>query len=204
MTNNEPPDWSAPPPRDMRHPLYPTAPPPKPRELRYPQPIMPPPYGGPPPTEPPTWQIPRQPQHAAPPEPPKKSKKWVPWVIAGVVLLIVGGLLLWFLVFKEDAPRPPAADDAPATTTQSLSAAEQDAQFYRWVLRHPWAQNGNTQADWTDLGGAMCGAFDRGAGYDDVATILIDELDDFTTADAREFVTRAVEIYCPEHLDQVN
>lgn len=149
----------------------------------------------------------------APPSPPpppdhqrgKKNRRGIVIaIVAGVVLMLAGvGAAVALLVSD---PEPDSAESVPAASAEpveTMTLAEQDAAFYRWISRQTWSVNGERQEEWVELANAMCGAFDRGASYDDVATILVQDFYDFTTGDAREFVREAVTIYCPEYLGNV-
>jgi len=131
---------------------------------------------------------------------PKRSRTLA--IALGIGALAVVVLVLALLLGGGGPSNKPEATATTAAPT-SMSIAEQDAAFYRWVNRHPWSQNGNTEEDWTSLASSMCGAMDRGAQYSDVATILIEDLDDFSTSDAHDFVAQAISIYCPEYSGRV-
>jgi len=140
---------------------------------------------------------------AAPPPPPKKHVGLFIGLGVATIALVVVALGLTF--GGGDPGKPPAATatTSSATATQSMSVADQDALFYRWVNRHPWSRDGNTEEDWTGLASSMCGAMDRGAQYDDVAGILQEDMSDMNQYDRRDFVEKAVQVYCPEHIDRV-
>lgn len=140
----------------------------------------------------------------AEPVPPKKNR--VPLIIVGVVAVVLVGVAATVAI-TSDGPGSAAVAEATETTTSAaptMSATERDAAFYQFVQRHPYSEDGNTREDWIDLAGSMCGAFDRGATYNDVATILVQEMSDMDLTEAKEFVRQAVTIYCPEHTGAVN
>lgn len=144
------------------------------------------------------------PSYPPPVSPPPKKNHSVAWIAFGTGVFIAAlGLVVFFSLTSGSASPKAQATAAVATTsatpTPTLSVLEKDADFYNFVQRHPWSQNGNGRDDWIDLANAMCGAFDRGALYDDVATILIDELSGFSLGDARDFIRKSVEVYCPEY-----
>jgi len=137
--------------------------------------------------------------YSAPSSPPPGLRRT--GLFVGLAVLAAAAIVATVAVVAVRSSGPDKSE--AQTPTQTMSIADQDAAFYRWVNRHPWSESGESQEDWTSLASSMCGAMDRGAEYSDVATILIDELSDFTLSDAHDFVAKSVEIYCPEYSSRV-
>lgn len=95
----------------------------------------------------------------------------------------------------EVAPEPPTTSAPPTTPVEPPSS---DDAIFLQVLRdgtNSW--DSVPDADVIELAQLMCGAWDNGASFEEIAQVLLDS--GYSQNEAGYFIGAGTETYCPEH-----